>query len=80
MKIRIHCDKCKEESLLMAEKVMKLSDAKNVVKNITEIIKRHESHPSYLDFYVFEREEDQDMQRYVIAALNDRIKKNVNRK
>lgn len=76
MKIRIHCGKCKEESLLMANKVMNIKEAKNVVNSINDIIKRHEVHPSHLDFYVFERhDDDQDMKRYVLAALNDRIKK-----
>ena len=79
MQIRIHCRKCKDESLLKTQKILTLEQAKETIHNITEVIKRHESHPNHLDFYVFDDADETDMKHYIYNALNNRIKKHVHK-
>lgn len=76
VKIKIHCSLCKAESLLTAGKTLSLKEAREVIASIMEVIKRHERHPTSLDFKVFENsEDDPNLTRYIYSALNGKIKK-----
>lgn len=75
MKIKIHCRQCKAESLLKTEKILNLQQAKEIIAHITDIIKRHESHPNHLDFYVFDDVGEKEIKHYIYDALKNRIHK-----
>jgi hypothetical protein len=75
MKIKIHCESCKDETVLLAEKILTLVQAKEVVKSLVEVIDRHKRHPNDLDFWVYENDDDLNVKRYVYSTLYDKIGK-----
>ena len=75
MKIKIRCESCKDETVLLAEKILSLSQAKGVIKSLVEVIDRHKRHPNDLDFWVYENDDDLEVKRYVYSTLYDKIGK-----
>ena len=79
MKIKIHCRKCKDESLLTAKKAMSLQEAKEIISSIQEVINRHHYHPEFVDVMVFEQEDvvvdNVATKNYIYDALKNRIRK-----
>lgn len=73
MKIKIHCRKCKSESLLIAKQTMSLVKAKEVILSIEEVIERHHDHPDFVDVAV-EDEKSNATKNYIYDALKNRMK------
>ena len=79
MKIKIHCRKCKDESLLTAKKAMSLQEAKAIVTSIQEVISRHHYHPDFVDVTVSENGDfvvdNAATKHYIYEALKNRMHK-----
>lgn len=79
MKIRIHCNRCKSESELTAKEIMNLSEAKQVVTGIEEVLERHRGHPDSIHVTVVEKESTvmsaKQIKYYIYDTLKDRTHK-----
>ena len=78
MQIKIHCRKCKDESLLKTQKVLNLAQAKEIILSIHEVLARHQSHTEFLTITIVEKDEGGETQ-YIYDALSNRMNKNVHK-